>query len=183
MTNQIRWFKLRVATSHCANRTYVCLSLVFLYDMFDDAFVIMNFSIVRAREFLASRCGNQRLNLVQFHREHLMLLSHLLAKNLNLVKSLFQLSLEVSISFLQAIKTVMVRIISLHENATLFTFNLYLWAFCIVMVLPFSSHKRCSTACRAGNRDPSAFRIKMMWELAVSDGSFFLVAFLIRTAF
>ena len=183
MTNQICWFKVGVATSHCANRTYVCLSLVFLDDMFYDAFVIMNFPVVRAREFLASRCGNLRLNLVQFHREHLMLLSHLLAKDLNLVKGLFQLSLEVCISFLQAIKTVMVRVISIHENATLFTFNLYLWAFCIVMVFPFSSHKGCTTACRAENRDTSAFRIKMMWKWAIINGCVFLVAFLIRTAF
>jgi len=90
------------------------LSLVFLDDMIDDSFVIMNFSIIRAWEFFAGRWRDLSPNLVYLYLEHIMLFGHLFAKNLNLVKCLFQLCLEVGVSGLQAFKTVVVRVVSVN---------------------------------------------------------------------
>ena len=51
------------------------------------------------------------------------------------------------------------------------------------MVFPFSSRKGCATTCRARDQNPSAFIIKMMWQLTISNRGVFLVAFLNRAAF
>ena len=64
---------------------------MFLDDMIDDTFMIINFSVIRAGIFLVGWRRYLSLHLMQLLHVHLVLLSHLLAEDVNLIESLLQL--------------------------------------------------------------------------------------------
>ena len=127
--------------------------MMFLDNVIDDPFMIVHLIVKWTLEFLISGCRYLSLCFLQFYHEHIVLLCHLLAQNLNLLECLLELCLDFDISCFQLFETAVVRIISNGEQSAVTALNLNLRAVIFVMLLPLWSRENTTTTKGARHLD------------------------------